>query len=51
VLAEALHVDIPRPSLRYLPIHHMELNYRYTKKKTTFLDPVKRHYRIRKSMI
>jgi hypothetical protein len=36
VLAEALHVDIPRPSLRYLPIHHLELNYRYTKKKTTF---------------
>jgi hypothetical protein len=51
VLAESLRVDISRASLRYLLIHHMQLNYRYTKKKTTFSDPVKRHHRIRKSMI
>lgn len=51
VLAEALRVDIPRASLRYLLIHHLQLNYRYTKKKTTFSDPVKRHHRIRKFMI
>jgi hypothetical protein len=44
VLAEALRVDIPRASLRYLFIHHLQLNYRYTKKKTTFSDPVKRHH-------
>ena len=36
VLAEALRVDIPRASLRYLLIHHLQLNYRYTKKKTIF---------------
>jgi hypothetical protein len=51
VLAEALRVDIPRASLRYLLIHHLQLNYRYTKKKTTFSDPVKRHHRIRNFMI
>jgi len=51
VIAEALRVDIPRASLRYLLIHHLQLNYRYTKKKTTFSDPVKRHHRIRKFMI
>ena len=51
VLAEALRVDIPRASLRYLLIHHLQLNYRYTKKKTTFSNPVKRHHRIRKFMI
>ena len=51
VLAEALRVDIPRASLRYLLIHHLQLNYRYTKKKTTFSNPVKRHNRIRKFMI
>jgi arginine deiminase len=34
-----------------LLIHHLQLNYRYTKKKTTFSDPVKRHHRIRKFMI
>jgi hypothetical protein len=38
VLAEALRVDIPRASLRYLLIHHLQLNYRYTKKKTTLSD-------------
>ena len=51
VLAEALRVDIPRASLRYLLIHHLQLSYRYTKKKTTFSDQVKRHHRIRKFMI
>ena len=51
MIAEALRVDIPRASLRYLLIHHLQLNYRYTKKKTTFSDPVKRHHRIRKFMI
>jgi hypothetical protein len=51
VLAEALRVYIHRASLRYLFIHHLQLNYRYTKKTTTFSDPVKRHHRIRKFMI
>ena len=51
MLAEALRVDIPRASLSYLLIHHLQLNYQYTKKKTTFSDPVMRHHRIRKSMI
>jgi len=51
VLAEALRVNIPRASLLYLLIHHLQLNYQYTKKKTTFSDPVKRHHRIRKFMI
>jgi hypothetical protein len=50
-IVEALRVDIPRASLRYLFIHHLQLNYWYTKKKTTFSDPVKRHHRIRKFMI
>jgi hypothetical protein len=51
VLAEALRVDIPRASLKYVYIHHLQLNYRYTKKKTTFSDPVKRHHCIWKFMI
>ena len=51
VLPEALRVKIPRASLRYLLIHHLKLNYRYTKKKMTFSDPKKRHQRIRKYII
>ena len=51
VLPEALRVKIPRASLRYLLIHHLKLNYRYTKKKITFSDPKKRHQRIRKYTI
>ena len=50
-LPEALRVKIPRSSLRYLLIHHLEQRYRYTTKKPTFSDPVKRHNRIRKFII
>ena len=50
-LPEALRVKIPRSSLRYLLIHHLGRSYRYTTKRITFTDPVKRHNRIRKFII
>ena len=46
-----LQVDIPRASLRYLLIHHLQLSYEYTKKKPTFTNSKMRHKRIRKFII
>jgi hypothetical protein len=51
VLSAALHVDIPRASLRYMLIHHLKLVYTYTKKRQTFKNTVKRQHRIRRFMI
>jgi hypothetical protein len=44
-------MHIPRSSLRYLLIHLLGHRYRYTSRKPTFTDKVKRHNRIRKFII
>ena len=48
-LATTLRMNIPRSSLRYLLIHR--LNLHYWEKRHSFLEPVKRHQRIRKCSI
>ena len=51
VLPTNLRVDIPTSSLRYILIHHLNLNYKYTKKAITFKNPMKRHRVARKFII
>ncbi len=51
LLPETLRLRIPRSSLRYLLVHLLQHKYGYTTKKPTFMDPVKRHTRIRKFII
>ena len=38
-------------SLCYIPIHYLNLNYKYTKKAITFKNPMKRHRVVRKFII
>ena len=51
VLPTNLRVDIPASSLRYILIHHLNFNYKYTKKAISFKNPVKRHRVVRKFII
>jgi len=50
-LPAELQCVISRSSMRYILIHHLGMEYRYTKKKGVLMNGAKRHTRIRKFMI